>query len=922
MIVLILSSLIESPLFIFKTANADPGGAISRPGIPLSLANAKRTTANPFIDGHATYFNEWKDADKLPDLMTDGVTPNAGYYYVEYNLNWLATSLKGNTTTIPGQTLFIAHDLNGNETGDLRYFQIPENTDWNVMEIPTAYYTLTCWVLAQNNTLDDSSWLNASGLANSRLIPEGSGNDLINDIGYIVRKNNDSLTDVHWFPGDPSPGDPGWDPNPLTNKYYGCFGNWNFSDSFYTTGLDPSPYPNEEYEWSVTLPQEEPWCLWWERRMIVILDDVKIYFWVLRGQFWLHFPPDYWEWDWPNIIYYQITDLSDIVLTLPLELRGDVYLAIDLLYLARDEVMSEPRRAMDTIGTAVQHLIEASNVSIETSNVIMNLVALEEDIADKKLYNAEWKKVMDQEWQPEFTCEIWRSYEDLRAAGIEIQKIEEGNRSYTAYDVPISHFQMAWDHAQSAENIAQIALGGDFFSWTPSNPRANETVTFDSSPCLVPGAAVGDFDMDGVVDSTDLGILGAAWGSFEGPPPDSNWNVDADLQRDGVIDSTDLGIMGAFWGAFGNYISEYHWYIDSLPRGSPPTVNYTFASYSKTPHNVTLVVIYGDGNSTAYTQMLTIERDISIFSIWPSMEDYQGSIQFEFVSGKYVIILVRTCNIGTITEYTNNAFGDFPSTARLNLYLIHSDGTEQKIGGTSSASAIRRYWNYTEGATALTRLYDWKPTIVGSNYWKFWDLWGYAPENDLMLKANFTDTATGQDPFIGDTDLSNNELWFGPFNITAGYDHDIRIEGIYDFDHGYYTPHAPYGTNFYYFYGGKFGFAGEGPYNPITPGSVVDVYVDLSNVGTHDETVTWRVYAGSTEIYSHIDYLDVATGYFSFTFQWDTTGYYGACRLSVRVDPVPGETDKWATWDNNLPTQSIPYFFAYDDWGIYTTFPP
>jgi parallel beta-helix repeat protein len=56
---------------------------------------------------------------------------------------------------------------------------------------------------------------------------------------------------------------------------------------------------------------------------------------------------------------------------------------------------------------------------------------------------------------------------------------------------------------------------------------------------------LGDVNADGVVDSTDLGILGSAWGSFKGDP---NYISEADINEDSVVDSSDLGIMGAHWG--------------------------------------------------------------------------------------------------------------------------------------------------------------------------------------------------------------------------------------------------------------------------------------------------------------------------------------------------------------------------------------
>jgi len=478
------------------------------------------------------------------------------------------------------------------------------------------------------------------------------------------------------------------------------------------------------------------------------------------------------------------------------------------------------------------------------------------------------------------------------------------------------------------------------FSWSPSGPRIDEVVTYDASASkateMVTGDIGGGTSGDGVVDSTDLGILGAAWGSFEGPPPDSNWNVDCDLQRDGVIDSTDLGILGAFWGQFGNYITGYGWIFDGVEIGSPKVVTHTYTSYSKTAHNVTLVVTDSEGDSTTLTKMHTVNRDISMFSIWPSMEDYQGSIEFEFVSGKYVVILVRYANIGTITEYTNNIKGDFPATAEVQLYLIHSDGTEAKIYSTYDGR-LRRYWNYTQNAAAFTRLYDWAP-LVGVSQWKFWDLWGAEPETDLRFKANFTDTATGLDPFIGDTDLSNNELWFGPFDIVAGSDHDIRIEGIYEYDDcGYYLPVQPYGTTFKYGYGQKFlnpVSSVMGPFDPIQPGMLFNVTVDLSVVSPTNETVTYHVYAGDTEIYSDTVFMSCNdtnlgdpdyNGYYSFEFSWDTTGFYGTYTLKVYAEPVAGETGLWATWDNNTPenyaTYGLVFFNAYDDWVIQSSFP-
>jgi hypothetical protein len=443
----------------------------------------------------------------------------------------------------------------------------------------------------------------------------------------------------------------------------------------------------------------------------------------------------------------------------------------------------------------------------------------------------------------------------------------------------------------------------DFF-WTPSRPRINELVTFNASPCFSPeGLAL-----------------------------------------------------------------SYQWYIDGADAGTGQTATATFSAYSKTPHNITLVVADTEGDSFKLQKNLLINRDLAIFSIWPSPEDYMGSIIWEIPAGKYVVVMVRIANIGTITEYTDNSTGDFPSTTALNLYLVHSDGTEELLG-SKKGKALRRY-RYAENATFWYYKFDWDP-LVGVYQWFFWDTWGLAPETGVYLKANLT-------VLDGDTDPSNNVLTFGPLNITEHFQRDIRIEGIWTYDDvGYVQPYPPFpGTTFKFFYG------------PYTPGTIANITVGLSNVGDYNEMVTYHVYAGSwdNEIWSETVILH-AGEYNEFTFPWNTTGYYGTYTLWVTVDPIEGtavgdfnydgsvdssdlgmmgaawgsfEGDtnwnpicdlnldgtidssdlgalgahwgefgvtptRWAVWDNNIyemyATYGIMFPMAYDDWGIYASFP-
>jgi len=99
---------------------------------------------------------------------------------------------------------------------------------------------------------------------------------------------------------------------------------------------------------------------------------------------------------------------------------------------------------------------------------------------------------------------------------------------------------LTWNTSGAAKGVYTVSA----YAW----PTLGETDTSDNtfSDGQVYIGIPGDISADHVVDSTDLGMLGLAYGSYRGA---SNYASEADLNDDGVVDSVDLGLMGAYWGA-------------------------------------------------------------------------------------------------------------------------------------------------------------------------------------------------------------------------------------------------------------------------------------------------------------------------------------------------------------------------------------
>jgi len=194
-------------------------------------------------DGAATFTNEWNLADWIADPA-----PQVRTGYFEGRLNWLATaSNPPNQTQYPGVTCFILHDIS-----DL---VVREDFDYNTFTIISKYGKVTGWVFNTPNNADafDYIWIGGSGI----------GRSFIDDVGYLVRLNDDPRTDRQWLPGGLEPGDqdfrwPDW---------YGFFGTYGFNNSAWDMGLPNSiDGENEVYEVAFQRPGREttpPWEPCW-----------------------------------------------------------------------------------------------------------------------------------------------------------------------------------------------------------------------------------------------------------------------------------------------------------------------------------------------------------------------------------------------------------------------------------------------------------------------------------------------------------------------------------------------------------------------------------------------------------------------------------------------------------------------------------
>ncbi|TKJ41471.1 hypothetical protein CEE37_02610 [candidate division LCP-89 bacterium B3_LCP] len=209
-------------------------------GVDATKLELPPVTIDPIVnrsDGQVTFATEWSGAHWVVDY-----SPLDGTYYGESKENWNAISSMGNQATYPLVTAFVLHDI----------WELTQRNDYdyNTFCIVGIDGTkITTWVFDDLDCRNDRRWLGGSGLTG----PQYSAG--VDDRGYIVRKNDDPTTDVHWFPGMAEPGDPGWSWPP----WYGFFGTYGFNNTPYTQGLAGSQTvsdPREIYEVAFRDPTE------------------------------------------------------------------------------------------------------------------------------------------------------------------------------------------------------------------------------------------------------------------------------------------------------------------------------------------------------------------------------------------------------------------------------------------------------------------------------------------------------------------------------------------------------------------------------------------------------------------------------------------------------------------------------------------
>ena len=267
---------------------------------------------DPVMDGEFTTFKECRNANMMDDDL------HVGILYYQNRENWTVNGIE-----YPKLTLFCTHYFYDSGYGQL------DTYDLNSWEITFKRHKIQLWVFLEGEHPDvnDWKWLDTVEIGADNY-PDG----IYDDGGFLVRLDDDPNTDRQWFPGDPEPGDPNWDPN----DFYGAFGKGGFNNSAYTKYYSFESQPREIYEFSLTLnddpaasddPLVDPVlgkCEHWVKITInVKVKDwkpsmggqgviggpgiVPMDFWVIMGGEWLHPADDDGMWVWDAVLTCMVT---------------------------------------------------------------------------------------------------------------------------------------------------------------------------------------------------------------------------------------------------------------------------------------------------------------------------------------------------------------------------------------------------------------------------------------------------------------------------------------------------------------------------------------------------------------------------------------------------------------------------------------
>jgi len=141
---------------------------------------------------------------------------------------------------------------------------------------------------------------------------------------------------------------------------------------------------------------------------------------------------------------------------------------------------------------------------------------------------------------------------DIRCAtyhDIQVLAIEDCP-SVPLYQAIGRHFERDWVVGWYYNTISPGVYGYNLWKWYYVPFSKYATVPPPYPPYeLGSNMLPSDINYDGIVDMTDLGFIGMAYGAAYGPPQDPEWNFRCDVYNDRIVEMSDLGFAAMDYGA-------------------------------------------------------------------------------------------------------------------------------------------------------------------------------------------------------------------------------------------------------------------------------------------------------------------------------------------------------------------------------------